>query len=160
MKEILVTRIDDRLIHGQVVTAWVKTFPVTTILIVDDALAENLLLNRIYKSAAPDGINVKIEKTEDARKYLKETSGKEERIMILVKTPEVILDLLENEIPITEVILGGMGARPDRTTLNRNVSASEDEIETMKKILKKAPIYYQLVPNEKKMDLTKIIMSK
>ena len=55
MKNILVIRIDDRLIHGQVVTAWIKQYPINKILIIDDELSRNKLMERIYKAAAPVG---------------------------------------------------------------------------------------------------------
>ena len=48
MKNVLVTRIDDRLIHGQVVTAWIKQYPINKILIIDDELSRNKLMERIY----------------------------------------------------------------------------------------------------------------
>ena len=38
MKNVLITRIDDRLIHGQVVTAWIKVYPINKILIIDDLI--------------------------------------------------------------------------------------------------------------------------
>ena len=60
MKNILVTRIDDRLIHGQVVTAWIKQYPINKILIIDDELSRNKLMERIYKAAAPVGVEVMI----------------------------------------------------------------------------------------------------
>ena len=53
MKNIVLTRIDDRLIHGQVVTAWIKQYPINKILIIDDELSQNRLMERIYKAAAP-----------------------------------------------------------------------------------------------------------
>ena len=60
MKNILVARIDDRLIHGQVMTAWVKSYPINHILIVDDELAKNQFMLNIYKAAMPAGIKVSI----------------------------------------------------------------------------------------------------
>ena len=56
MKNIVLTRIDDRLIHGQVVTAWIKQYPINKILIIDDELSQNRLMERIYKAAAPMGV--------------------------------------------------------------------------------------------------------
>ena len=52
----LYVRIDDRLIHGQVVTAWIKQYPINKILIIDDELSQNRLMERIYKAAAPMGV--------------------------------------------------------------------------------------------------------
>ena len=56
MKNVLITRIDDRLIHGQVVTAWIKVYPINKILIIDDELSKNKLMTRIYRAAAPAGV--------------------------------------------------------------------------------------------------------
>ena len=58
MRNVLVSRIDDRLIHGQVVTAWIKVYPINKILIIDDELSKNQLMQRIYKAAAPAGVTV------------------------------------------------------------------------------------------------------
>ena len=55
MKNILVARVDDRLIHGQVMTAWIKSYPINHILIVDDELSKNQLMLNIYKAAMPAG---------------------------------------------------------------------------------------------------------
>ena len=46
MKNIALARIDDRLIHGQVVTAWIKQYPINKILIIDDELSRNSLMKR------------------------------------------------------------------------------------------------------------------
>lgn len=56
MKDIMVARIDDRLIHGQVVTAWIKSYPINNILIIDDLLAQDQMMQSIYKAAAPVGV--------------------------------------------------------------------------------------------------------
>ena len=53
MKNIALARIDDRLIHGQVVTAWIKQYPINKILIIDDELSRNSLMKRIYVAAGP-----------------------------------------------------------------------------------------------------------
>ena len=55
MKNITLTRIDDRLIHGQVVAFWMKEFPINKILVIDDVLSKDIFMSRIYKAAAPAG---------------------------------------------------------------------------------------------------------
>ena len=72
MRNIVLTRIDDRLIHGQVVTAWIKQYPINRILIIDDELSQNRLMQRIYKAAAPMGIEVLIQACAQAIDFLKE----------------------------------------------------------------------------------------
>ena len=85
MRNIVLTRIDDRLIHGQVVTAWIKQYPINRILIIDDELSQNRLMQRIYKAAAPMGIEVLIQACTQAIDFLKEEGEKGENLLILVK---------------------------------------------------------------------------
>lgn len=158
MKNILVTRIDDRLIHGQVVTAWIKQYPINKILIIDDELSKNKLMERIYKAAAPVGIEVMIMDQENAEAFLLEPPLSRENIMVLVKIPQVLESLIQAGIEISKIILGGMGAKPGRKTFNKNVSANEDETECFKRIIEGGvEIYYQLVPNEKEVNIRKLL---
>ncbi len=158
MKNILLTRIDDRLIHGQVVTAWIKQYPINKILIIDDELSKNKLMERIYKAAAPIGIEVIIKTLEDAKNFLKDDPDPGENVMILVKVPELIEELLGSGIPIEKVILGGMGAKKGRKTFNRNISASDEEIESFKRIMDKGTeMVYQLVPGDKAVNVRNLL---
>lgn len=157
MKNIVLTRIDDRLIHGQVVTAWTNFVGANNIIIVDDVLSKNKMMQRIYRAAAPSGIDVNIFTLEDALTFLKDNDPSQ-KVMILVKTPQVIKHLIEGGIDIKEVILGGMGSNAQRTQLIRNVSASDDERELMKEMISQGiDIHFQLVPDQSKVDLNKIL---
>ena len=49
-------RVDDRLIHGQIVAAWVKSLGLERIWIVDDATANDSFLKNVMKMVAPPGI--------------------------------------------------------------------------------------------------------
>lgn len=159
MKNILVARIDDRLIHGQVVTSWVKSYPITEILIVADDLAKNMLMQRIYKSVAPAGIEVKIMTNSGALSYLQQDSKKEENLLILVKTPEVFEYLVENGISLSKIVLGGMGLLPGREVLIRNVSANEAERESLKRLIASGiKIVYQMLPANKERDIEKLLV--
>lgn len=158
MRNITLTRIDDRLIHGQVVTAWIRRYPINRILIIDDELSKNRLMERIYRAAAPVGVEVLIKPVDEAVKFLKENGERGESILILVKIPEVIESLLERGIEIRKVILGGMAARKGRKTFIKNVSASGEEIESMRRICGQGiEMIYQLVPDEKETNIKKLL---
>ena len=53
-------RVDFRMIHGQVITQWVKKFSTQYIIAVDDELAEDDFMQEVYKMAAPRGVKVEI----------------------------------------------------------------------------------------------------
>jgi len=158
MKNILITRIDDRLIHGQVVTAWIKQYPINKILIIDEELSKNKLMERIYKAAAPVGVEVVIMGPEDAREFLLDLPLSKEKLMVLVKIPQILEELLYDGVTIDKIILGGMGAKPGRKTFNKNVSASEEEKDCFRRIIEQGvEICYQLVPVEKEVNIRKYL---
>ncbi len=157
MRNIVLTRIDDRLIHGQVVTAWVKHTDANRILIVDDPLTKDTFMQRILRSAAPAGITVEVKGVSEAANFLKEDAETGEKLMILVKGPQNLESLVDEGVKLPLIILGGMGAKAGRKKFNRNVSASEEEIACMKRLEEKgAVVQFQLVPDEKPTMLNKI----
>jgi len=66
--------------------------------------------------------------------------------------------LIDGGVELEKIILGGMGSKAGRKKFNKNVSASQEEVETMKRIIKKgSSIYFQLVPTEKATDVQKLL---
>lgn len=151
---ILLTRIDDRLIHGQVMTAWVKTKSANRIIIVDDEVAKDSFMQEVLKMSAPSGIEVDIFSTKNAVEALKDTSNIEERIIILAKVPQTIYTLIESGVEIKELNVGGMGAKPGRKTLYKNISASKEEKDCFKKIIDKdVKVFIQIIPDNKSINI-------
>lgn len=158
MKNILVARIDDRLIHGQIVTSWIRSYPITNILIIAEDLANNQLMQRIYKSVAPEGIEVTVVNNQDAIDYLNKPDEKTENLMLLAKIPDVFEALIEAGVPLTKVVLGGMGSKPGRETLIRNISVNEAERESFRRLIQKGiKVVYQMVPVDKEIEIEKML---
>lgn len=73
MANITLTRIDSRLIHGQVIVKWSRIANGNRIVIVDDELEKDSFMVDIYQMAAPSGMSVEIYSTTRAAKNLKRT---------------------------------------------------------------------------------------
>ena len=158
MRNVVLTRVDERLIHGQVMTSWVKNYPINRILLVDDELARNQLMLSIYKAAVPAGITVQVSARAGSEAILEQPAVAGENYMILAKTPEVFEYLAEHGIPFSTLVVGGMGARPGRKTLYRNLSASEDERACMKRLEEKGiRVIYQMVPVDREVALSPML---
>ena len=65
MENLVLTRIDDRLIHGQVMTAWIKNKKATQVVIVDDLVAEDDYMIEVLEMAIPEEIAIGIFNKED-----------------------------------------------------------------------------------------------
>ena len=120
MLNIVFTRIDDRLIHGQVATAWSKVTNANRIIVVDDVVSKDSFMDMVLKSAAPKGINVDVFSVEDAVPVINgDDTG--ENVFILAKTPDTILKLINLGVNLKALNLGGMGAKIGRKQFYKNI---------------------------------------
>ena len=158
MSEIVLTRIDDRLIHGQVMTAWVKKTRANQILIIDEEVAKDDFMSEILKMSAPSGIDIVVAGLEEAVTFLKTQEAENKRLIILVKAPVTIDALVEKGVAIDKLVVGGMGAKANRRVLYKNISASDEERATFKKLIDQGiPVVIHIIPDQKETDLSKYL---
>lgn len=154
---ICFSRIDDRLIHGQVVTTWVNMHKIEQIVVLNDKIGNDATQKNILTMAAPSGIKVKafpVKKFAEIIKKQKITR----RTMLLFTTSEDVLEAVENGVPIDILNVGGMRYREGREKLSKALSVTPEEREAFKKLLDKdLEITVQMVPNDEKVDLREVI---
>ena len=130
---IVLARIDDRLIHGQVMTSWLNYTGAGKIVVIDDATAKDSFLSMIIKTLVPANIKTEVTILEKSVEVVA-ALPKNEKVILLSKTPEAYVNLVKNGIALEKINIGGMGARPGRKTLYRNISASEEEMNQLKEL--------------------------
>ena len=84
MAELVLTRIDSRLIHGQVVTKWVGQSGANRIIVVSDELVNDEFMKNIYLMAAPPSVKVDVYGTEEAGKLWKEDQFGTGKVLLLI----------------------------------------------------------------------------
>jgi PTS system mannose-specific IIB component len=131
---LALVRIDDRLIHGQVIAVWMRALSANRIIIVDDRVAKDQFMLDILSMAAPPGVPVEAFTVADAIEVLKGDPAPGEKVIVLMKTPAPALALKEAGVDFTHLNVGGMGAAPGRKSLYRNISASPDEIAMLQRL--------------------------
>jgi len=157
MGEIVLARIDDRLIHGQVMTAWLQYSGGNHIVIVDEETAEDDFLKSVISMAVPIGIKLNVFNDVDGAEFLKKMSD-DDKVIILAKVPETFLKLIEAGVVLKKVIIGGMGANQDRSKFYKNISATENERETLKKIISSGTnVKIHIIPEQKSIDIVQLL---
>jgi PTS system mannose-specific IIB component len=156
MENIVLARIDDRLIHGQVMTAWMKTRPAKRILVIDDKVAADAFMIEVIELAAPTGVKVDVYSCDQAIEALKD--GLDTPTILLAKVPDTYKRLMDGGIALGEINLGGMGMAPGRKTLYKNIAASEVERSVMKVFLAKGiDIKIQIIPSENSIEIGRLL---
>ena len=82
---IELTRVDFRLIHGQVITRWLTQCQINEIVTIDTALSKDAFMQEVFKMAAPKGVKITIVNVEDAVKRQQEGAFDKNRVMVLFK---------------------------------------------------------------------------
>jgi len=149
IKEFGLVRIDDRLIHGQVIAVWCKHQRFTRIIIVDDAVAADSFMQEVLRLAAPPGLQVDVLSVAEAGKVLNDTPDRE-TTMLLLKSPYTARRLYDAGITFQALNVGGIGSGPGRKNIFKNISASEEEIAILKSLQNQGvQITLLTVPGEK-----------
>lgn len=159
MKNIVLARVDDRLIHGEVVSVWTPSLQVNRIIIVDDEVAADEFNKRVIKALAPNGVKCNVYTTERGADILqRDSKDPVERVMILTKTPITYDRMADLGLKLKDINLGGMGLRGERTPFIKNVACSPDEITAIKNLMSKGThVYYQLVPEQQVIEASEYV---
>jgi len=98
----VLTRIDNRLIHGQVAVTWVNHVGANLILVANDEVARDPIQQSLMDMAVPAGIETRYFTIEETINKIGLASDRQ-KIAIIVKTPQDVLRLVEGGVPIRHV---------------------------------------------------------
>ena len=82
---IELTRIDYRLIHGQVITSWRRQLGINEIVTVDNSLSQDMFMHEVFKMAVPKGVKIKIYSTKEAVEKQQNGDFEKSKILLLFK---------------------------------------------------------------------------
>lgn len=114
-------RIDDRLIHGQVVVGWGQPCELGFLVLVDDAVAESDWEQELYRMGVPPEMDVYFDSVESAARRLPEYRADRRTGMLLVAEIETVQRLIALAPDIRAVTIGGIHHREGRAARLRYV---------------------------------------
>ncbi len=154
---IILTRIDDRLIHGQVITTWVKNHNIEQVLIINDKVAGDSVQQSVLTMSAPPELKVQVFGVEKFIEVAKKVEIKRRSMLLFTNSIDVSL-LIEGGVPIHRVNVGGMRMQEGRKSLSRAVAVTPEEEQAFKSILaRNIPVEIQMVPKDQVIDLQTLI---
>jgi len=131
MPNIILARIDNRLLHGQVATQWTKAIGANLILVANDEVAGNKMRQGLMDMAAPNGVDTRywtIQKTIDTI----HKAADRQKIFIIIESPEDALRLVEGGVPIKKVNVGNMHMSEGKRQVAGVVAVDDNDINAFK----------------------------
>jgi mannose PTS system EIIAB component len=157
--EYVLTRIDSRLLHGQVATAWSKTVKPTRIIVVSDAVAKDDLRKNLIQQAAPPGVKAHVVPVDHMIKLGKDSEHfGGQRALLLFENPEDVLRVVEAGISLKTINIGSMAHSIGKVQLNKALAMDQKDVDTFNK-LKQAGLDFDVrkVPNDSKENMDQIL---
>jgi len=151
-------RIDDRLIHGQIVTAWCQTLDIKKILAVDDALAQNEMMKSIMTMGVPEIYRPQIVSTVEALDFLRQDNFKG-NLLLLTRFARNLKPFLP-VLPLVEWInIGNCSKQAEEKYGFRGhgvgnvLSFTEDDFQALEELDRKGQkVVFQQMPKDKALD--------
>ncbi|HEL0198193.1 TPA: PTS mannose transporter subunit IIAB [Streptococcus equi subsp. zooepidemicus] len=156
--KINLARIDTRLLHGQVATAWTPASKADRIIVASDSVAKDELRKQLIKQAAPGGVKANVVPINKLIEASKDPRFGNTHALILFETVQDALRAIEGGVEIKELNVGSMAHSTGKTMVNNVLSMDKDDVAAFEK-LRDLGVSFDVrkVPNDSKKNLFELI---
>ncbi len=157
MPNILLTRIDNRLIHGQVGMTWVNWLGANLVLVADDILATDEVQQNLMDMALPNGVQSRYFTLQKTIEIIHKAAS-HQKIFLVCRTPQAVLTLVEGGVPLKEVNVGNLHFAEGKKQISKVVSVDDNDIACFKTLSEKGVLCtLQGTPDDAKKDILTIL---
>ena len=128
---LLMVRVDDRLIHGQVTQGWGSALHPDRYVVVNDSAASSQWERELYEASAPEGTSVVVLEMSEAATSLQSWLDREEDVIVLVESPRDALRLYEAGLSFESLNVGGLHFKEGRRRILPFVCVNDEDIKAL-----------------------------
>lgn len=127
-------RVDNRLIHGQVVQSWLPEIKPSKVLVISEQAAQSKLIAKMMRIALPQGYDLEIIKAEDAPSVLKKDEAK--KVFVLVEDLSQLSQLAEQKIALEKVNIGNTKYEEGKKQISVGVYFDKSDLDIIENLKK------------------------
>lgn len=154
MPNILLTRIDNRLVHGQVGVTWTTTLGANLLVVADDETAQDKLTQQLMSvTAKSSGVGIRFFSIEKTAAII-DKAAPSQKIFLICRTPKDVRRLVDLGVKLHEVNVGNMHYSEGKHQLTPKVYVDDQDMEDLKYLASKGiDVYAQDVPGDAKTEI-------
>src|SRR3989338_3191823 len=156
---IALIRVDDRLVHGQIVEAWAPFCKATRVIVASDAVRNNLIQRIAMESCSSTALAIKVEGIEEALIDVMSEALNKERVIIIFSTLKELLQAYNKGFIISNVNIGNIhhhNARQDGREITPSVYIDKEDEDILQYLLKQGiELDIRAVPSDRHVDMLK-----
>nr|MEE4267340.1 PTS sugar transporter subunit IIB [Candidatus Krumholzibacteria bacterium] len=153
---IILARVDDRMIHGQVTVGWSQQLQPDRIVLANNEIAADPWQSRVYASSVPPEIRVSIFSIAETVSQLSKEAMYNQRVILLTASPGEMAELARLGAALAEVNIGGLHFSVGKKEMLPFVYVDRQDLTAMGRLLDQGiELFAQQVPGGKSMGLDK-----
>ncbi|EHR9179359.1 TPA: PTS N-acetylgalactosamine transporter subunit IIB [Escherichia coli] len=148
---ILLTRIDNRLVHGQVGVTWTSTIGANLLVVVDDVVANDDIQQKLMGIAAETyGFGIRFFTIEKTINVIGKAAP-HQKIFLICRTPQTVRKLVEGGIDLKDVNVGNMHFSEGKKQISSKVYVDDQDLTDLRFIKQRGVnVFIQDVPGDQK----------
>ena len=154
----LIIRIDDRLIHGQVIVGWARTLNLNKIIVANNELVKDKLKLQMMKLAVPSDISVEFLTLEEAITAYKENKWIAYNPILLIESPEDAYKFVAAGCKVKKINVGGLHIQNQRKQITQNIALSDEDKYYLRKLIEKQVVLEgRALPSDEESKVEKLL---
>lgn len=155
MMQLDFIRVDDRLIHGQILIKWLNVIGSRRVLVLDDETAENPILRSVMEMSLPAGIGLDIWGVDEGIEKLFNSSG---NAFLLIKDILTIHRLFNQGVLLKDVHIGHLPYQAGKQKICEHMYLSGEECRVLGIMMNQGVNFWlQMVPDSEKRNLKEFL---
>ncbi len=156
--KFVLARVDSRLLHGQVATAWTKSTQPNRIIVVSDTVAKDDLRKKLIEQAAPPGVKANVIPISKMIEISKDPRFGNTKALLLFENPEDVLRAVEGGVDIKEVNVGSMAHSVGKVVVSKVLSMGPEDVKHFEEMKEKGIKFdVRKVPNDSQANMDDIL---
>ena len=141
---IVLVRVDSRLVHGQILEAWVPFAKAQCIIVVDDKVAGDSFFETVIRMAVPSDMEVIIASVDDFVQDYTFTHGSGKKTIVLFSNVADACEAFNRGFRFDRLNIGNVYNNEYKVCCSSSVFLCEDEITTLERLLKETGVFVEL----------------
>jgi mannose/fructose/N-acetylgalactosamine-specific phosphotransferase system component IIB len=158
---IALVRVDNRLVHGQILEAWIPFIEATHIVVADDHVANDLFRETVIRMAVPSEVEVTITTIDDFSHYYKNRNHNDQKTIVLFSSIGDVLRAVKLGFKFGRLNIGNVYNDNCKTHCSTSVLLGDNDIRDIKALLKAGiRMELQCIPRDKPVDIRRAMNNK
>jgi PTS system sorbose-specific IIB component len=155
---ILLVRVDDRFIHGQILEAWIPFLKAQSVIVVNDTLANDDFQKTIMSMAIPDRIALRIVTVDKVLSLRDDKDLDGKRTLVIVSSIKDAFRLYNIGLDFPHLNIGNNKGTDSSKQISYSVWVDEDDLGMLCELMEKGiDVNLQSVPRERNIDMRSIM---